>query len=153
MRYCKCFFILLILSSFKTVSSQTVNGNWYGVGKVQVNGTHDDYMCELILQQKNKQVKAILNYYYKDSLMSDTIKGSFDVTNRKLMLEKFPIVFYQSPSARNSVDCYMIGIFILRISKTESVLSGSFIGDGLYKYSAPTININFKRSNETLSIN
>jgi len=152
MKYYSCIIFLICLFYRQPASAQTVNGNWYGVGKLQLSGSHEDYLSELILQQKNREVKAILNYYFKDSLLTDTIKGSFDVAARKLILQKFPIIYYQSPSARNSVDCYMSGTFILRVSKTESVLNGSFTGDDVYKYSAPAINFNFKKSIDTAAL-
>ncbi len=147
------FIAFIFLLSFQKLSSQTVNGNWYGVGKVQLQGSHNDYMSELILQQKNKEVKAIFNYYFKDSLLSDTIKGNFDAATRKLSLQKFPIVYYLSDNTRNSVDCYMTGKFLLRISKTESVLSGSLIPEEAFKYSCPVITINLKKSDNTDLVN
>jgi len=153
MKYYCLFIACLLVFSFQKLSSQTVNGNWYGVGKIQLQGSHNDYMSELVLQQKNKEVKAIFNYYFKDSLLSDTIKGNFDAANRKLTLQRLPIVYYLSNNAKTGVDCYMTGKFILRISKTESVLSGSFIPEESFKYSCPVININFKKSDNTDSVN
>lgn len=78
----------------------------------------------MVLRQKGKLVQGELVYYFKDSLVKASLKGSFDEKKRKLSIKPFPAIYYQSPSAKNSIDCILSGNFILMTSITESVLTG-----------------------------
>src|SRR6478735_7351826 len=62
------------------------------------------------------------------------------------------MIYYLSPNARNSIDCYMSGNFTLITSKTETVLSGSLISDADHKYTTPPINFKFQKSNDTADL-
>ncbi len=131
-------------------NAQQVNGHWYGIGMLQTSETYHNYLSELVLRQKGKTVTGSLLYYFRDSLVKVNISGSFDEWTRKLRIKPFPVIYYQSPSARNSIDCYMSGNFTLVASKTESVLSGTLAGDEDHKYTVPQISFRLKKSDDTL---
>ena len=139
---------LLFFTAFAS-SGQNVNGHWYGIGMLQVSKQYDSYLSELILRQKGKTVWGEFDYYFKDSLMKVALNGSFDEQTRKLNIKSFPMVYFMSPNARNSIDCMLSGSFTLVISKTESVLSGSLVSDDDHKYTVPDINFRFTRSDDT----
>jgi hypothetical protein len=141
-----------LLLAFISISAtaQQVDGHWFGVGMLQSSLTYQHYMSELVLRQKGKNVSGVLNYYFRDSLVSVKINGSFDEYSRRVSIKPFPMIYYQSPSARNSIDCYMSGSFLLVASKAESVLNGMLYADADHKYTAPNISFKLKRSADTL---
>jgi hypothetical protein len=141
-------FVLFVLS--KETFAQDVKGHWYGIGHVQTSQTHQQYLSELILRQKGKTVWGSLQYFFNDSLVNVPLNGSFDAASRKLKINKFPVIYYQSPSARNSIDCQLTGDFTLMISKTEAVLTGRLRPDADHKYTVPEISLRLTRSNDTM---
>ncbi|MBV9986530.1 MAG: hypothetical protein JO301_02560 [Chitinophagaceae bacterium] len=130
--------------------SQNVNGHWYGVGMLQTSLTYQNYLSEMVLQQKGKTVAGTLHYYFRDSLVKVKLSGVFDEGSRRLRIKPFPVIYYQSPSVENSIDCFVSGDFTLVASKTESVLAGTLSGDADHRYTVPSINFRLKRSNDTL---
>jgi len=130
-------------------SAQQVNGHWFGIGMLQTTRQYHAYMSEMVLQQKGKTVNGYLNYYFKDSLVKVTVNGSFDQQTHRLSLNPFPVMYYLSPSAQNSIDCSMSGSFVLLASKTETVLTGKLFGDDDHKYTVPDISIRLTKSNHT----
>ncbi len=148
------FYILFILLlTFQFSQAQNVSGKWYGVGKVEaVNGGSNSYMSELQLEQKGKYVSGILNYYFRDSLFSNAITGTFDAENRTLILHSTNIIFHKSSNTNNGVDCEMSGRFILRIAKAESVLTGILFANKNFKYTCPDINFKLKKETFTEAI-
>jgi hypothetical protein len=151
MKYISLFTIFSYIF-YSTSFSQTINGHWFGIGKVQLPGTHDQYLTELVLRQKKKKVKGEFLYYFRDSLFNTPIEGAFDSVSRKLTLNKLPVIFYASKNPNYGIDCIMSGDFILRTSKLESLLFGSFIPDEAHKYGTPPINFNLIRSNDTAQL-
>ncbi len=144
--------LLALLIPFSNSYSQQVNGHWYGIGMLQNTQQYNSYLSEMILRQKGKQVWGELDYYFKDSLVKVTIRGLYDVQTRKLNIKPFPMIYYLSPSARNSIDATLSGSFTLLVSKTESVLSGSLQSDDDHKYTVPNINYRFTRSDDTTDL-
>ncbi|HEY1019740.1 MAG TPA: hypothetical protein VGE25_12110 [Sediminibacterium sp.] len=147
--------ILLLLACFFTtvpLFSQQVNGHWYGIGKMQATSDYHQYLSELVLRQKGKQVWGELDYYFRDSLVKVPIKGSFDPGSRKLSILPFSMIYFRSPNARNSIDVNLSGNFTLLVSKTESVLTGSLVPDADHKYTVPEINYRFTRSDDTTDL-
>lgn len=143
--------VLLIGYSFRS-AAQNVNGNWYGIGQVQVTGETNHYMGELQLKQKGKAVTGTLSYYFKDSLFQTKVTGSFDAPSRKLTINPVTIIFHASASTQNGIDCIMTGDFLLRTSKTESLLTGAFLSDEAHKYTVPNINFRFRYSTDTVPL-
>ncbi len=129
--------------------TQTVKGHWFGIGMVQTTSEYDSYLSELIIRQKGKLVWGEFDYYFKDSLVKVPINGNFDEQTRRLSIKPFPVIYFRSLNAKNSIDCFMSGNFNLLTSKTESVLHGSLMSDADHQYTVPAINFRLTRSDDT----
>ncbi len=127
-------------------NAQSVEGKWYGIGRVQMDDESDNYMTEMILKQDGKQVKGEFNYFFKDSQKSNKIEGDFDKKTRILILRGLPVIFYRSNDTRKSVETVMTGRFELRVSKTASVLNGLLYSKPEFQYMVPDIKYRFLRS-------
>jgi hypothetical protein len=143
--------VILVLGPILSFG-QNIDGHWYGVGVVQNSNSYNSYMSEMVIRQKGKVISGTLNYYFKDSLIKVAVNGSFDPSTRKLSIKPFQMIYYLSPNARNSIDCYMSGNFTLITSKTETVLSGNLISDADHKYTTPPIGFKFQKSNDTADL-
>lgn len=132
--------------------SQEVDGHWYGVGIVDASKDYTNYMSELILRQKGRSVWGSLQYYFKDSLLKVPVSGAYDEKTRQLRLKPFPMVYFLSASARNSIDVNMSGEFSLLVSKAGSVLSGNLVSDAAHRRTTPPIQYRFQRSTDTTDL-
>lgn len=145
--------LLLIMITANTRSfAQNVDGHWYGIGLVQMTGEYNGYLSELVLRQKGRTVYGVLNYYFKDSLVKVNLNGFFDEQTRKLTIRPFALIYYRSPNARNSIDCYMSGNFVLTASKSESVLTGGLVSDANHRYTVPGISLKLRKSDDTTDL-
>lgn len=143
---------LTILLIYASSFAQNVNGHWFGVGMIQTTGEYNSYLSELVLRQKGNKISGVLNYYFKDSLVKVNLTGSFNNQTRNLSINPFPVMYYLSPTAQNSIDCYMSGNFVLLASKAESILTGSLMSDAHHRYTVPNINFRLKRSDDTATL-
>ena len=144
--------LCVLLGVFRTGFSQDVKGHWYGIGHLQTVQEHQQYLSELVLRQKGKTVWGSLQYFFKDSLVTVALSGSFDPQTRRLKINRFPVMYYLSPTARNSIDCHLTGDFTLMVSKTDAVLSGKLKPDADHKYTVPDITLRVTRSDDTLPL-
>jgi hypothetical protein len=142
----------LMIGLITTLHAQQVTGSWFGVGKVDLPGSSNTYMSELVLTQKGKQVTGLFNYYFRDSLFSNKITGSFDAVTRKLTINKTQLIHHSSANTITGIDCPMSGEFILRISKVESVLTGSLFSTKDFRFTCPPINYKLKLNNDTSTV-
>jgi hypothetical protein len=126
-------------------SSQTVFGYWYGYANVESSGSANNYLIELVLQPEKGSVKGILNYYFKNSFRSLKVKGKYNSYTRQLKLDEIPVTYHGS-AVNMEVDCIMNFNATLRVSKTASILSGTFVGSSDYKYTCVNINFDLKLS-------
>ncbi len=145
-------FCTLIFGVVGKLSAQSVKGNWYGIGVVDVPNGGNNYLAEMILNEKNKSVSGTFNYYFRDSLFSNKIEGTYNDVTRKLLLNKQNIIFYKSTNTKIGVDCPMYGELILRVSKVESVLKGVLFSDAEHQFTCPSINVTLKKSFDTASL-
>lgn len=145
---CKsCFVITFILSiSFvSAASAQTVTGKWYGIGNVDIPGSTNDYMMEFIIKQTGNSVTGFMNYFFRDGYFSNRVTGTYNPRTREMKLKPVPILYHRSVNPGTGVDCIMTGVFTLKVSKAESTLSGSFLSDALHAYTAPPIDVKFRK--------
>ena len=122
-------------------SAQSVSGKWYGVGNASIDGVNNNYLIELILEQKGSSVTGEFNYYFKNAYFPSKISGRYDNKTRKLYLKTAPITYYRS-AAVNGVECSMNGEFTLLISKAGASLKGKFSSTEFYALTCPDIVIN-----------
>ncbi len=144
MKKVSCIFFLLI-SLY--AHSQSVSGYWYGFANVKGVSSANNYMLEMILQPEQGYVKGIINYYFKNTYRSIQVKGNFDKTTRQLSLYNIPIPFYGS-NANMEIDCHMNMRTTLRVAKTASNLTGSFISLPEYKYTCAELNVDLKLNSD-----
>jgi hypothetical protein len=136
------FFVCLIatLPSF----SQTVSGQWYGVGNVSRDGNYSQYLSELILKQKGDKVTGEFNYFFKSAYIPARVSGTYNSKTRVLELHIIPLLNFKAANI-NGADCPMQGFFILKVSKVETTLAGQFETTDHYKYTCPEIVLKFKK--------
>jgi hypothetical protein len=137
--------ILFLFSAFITSQfsfSQTITGSWYGKADVMIQGSHNNYLTELILKQKGNEVEGIFGYYFKDSYQSFFIRGTYNPKTRAININKVPVTFYASAS-RDGVECPMDFHGTLMVSKVRNTVKGSFYSDDKYKYTCPELRVNF----------
>ncbi len=140
-----CVFLALCLFIVQSATSQDVNGNWYGVGVVNKDGTYSSYLSEVILEQKGSVVSGDFNYFFKNAYISIPVKGTFNKKTRILRLHFFPLLNYKAKNA-NGADCTMTGSFTLMVSKVGASLTGAFQAEETYKYTCPQITLKLKKS-------
>lgn len=123
--------------------AQTVTGYWYGQANVEMAGIQNNYLTELIIAQKGNKVKGFFGYYFKDVYQSFVVKGTFDKKTRKVIIHDIPIIFYQTNSTMNSVDCITSFYGTLLVSKVKTELSGYFYRDKKYTYTCPDLRVKY----------
>jgi hypothetical protein len=138
------FINIVFLSA--TGFSQNVNGKWYGVGNVYMNGENNDYLSELLLQQNGTKVSGLYNYFFKDQHISNQITGSYNAATRTLVIHLLPVLNYSAKNSNNA-DCAMVGAFTLKVSKIDATLSGAFTPTNQHRFSCPDILVKFTKSN------
>jgi len=142
-------FIHLFLVFSIVSSAQTVKGSWFGKGEVILNGQNNNYLIELILNQKGAKVDGILGYYYKNFYQTFLIHGNYNVKTREVTIKDFPIIYYNVNSVENAVSCTMNLQTTLSVSSLKSSLRGYFISNEDYKYLCPDITLSlFKDEND-----
>lgn len=148
----KRFLIVLLLFISCSVSAQQVTGHWYGVGKVAMPGEFSSYLGEIKLKQKGTAVTGQLQYYFRDSLFTVNLNGTFNSNTRRLNFKPAAFIYYLSRDTRNSIDCMLEGRFTLVVSRNESVLNGAFESDEAHKYTSPSIQFRFRYSTDTTEV-
>jgi hypothetical protein len=138
-------FIHLFLVFSIVSSAQTVKGSWFGKGEVILNGQNNNYLIELILNQKGAKVDGILGYYYKNFYQTFLIHGKYNIQTREVTIKDFPIIYFNVNSIENAVNCTMNLQTSLSISSLKSSLKGYFISHDDYKYLCPDITLNLYR--------
>ncbi len=144
-------FTILIFCAIDT-PAQTIADNWYGNGIVDIPNSSNNYLSELIVTEKNKKVIGVFSYYFRDSLFSNSIQGTYNDATRRLTLNKQNIIFHRTINTKIGIDCPMYGEFTLRTSKIESVLSGVLFTDNDHQFTCPSINFMLKKGNDIIPI-
>lgn len=136
---------LLIISLFAyySVQAQKVTGYWYGQANVEMAGIQNNYLTELIIAQKGNKVKGFLGYYFKDVYQSFLVKGSYDPKTRKVVIRNIPIIYFNTNSTVNSVDCITSFYGTMMVSKVKTSLTGYFYRDKKYEYTCPDLRVSY----------
>lgn len=142
-----CFLSIYTVLTFCTITtqSQIISDGWYGNGIVDLPTSNNNYLGELIINEKNKKVTGVFNYYFRDSLFSNIIQGTYNDAIRRLTLNKQNIIFHRTTNTKIGIDCPMYGEFILRTSRIESVLTGVLFTDNEHQFTCPSINFILKK--------
>jgi hypothetical protein len=143
----KKFLISLTLLMSVLAQAQSVDGYWYGNANVRNGGGTNNYLVELILNQRQNSVSGIINYYFKNTFRSFKINGVYTPASRQLQFFDIPVTYFGSTS-RMEVDCIMNLVAQLRVAKAGSSLNGSLVGTEKYKYTCPEIGFSFQLNKE-----
>lgn len=140
----KTVFLYLLLLFSITLQAQTVNGYWYGTATVRNSDNTNNYLIELMIDQKGgSSVQALINYYFKNTFRSFKVAGVYNASERTLRFPNIPITYFASTS-QYEVDCMMDLVAQLRVARAGSNLSGKFVGKEGYKYTCPEILFNIQ---------
>jgi len=137
--------VLLLIGSYCT--AQSVSGKWYGVGNANVDGVNNNYLVEIIIEQKGSLITGEFNYYFKNGYFPNKISGKYDSKTRRLMINTMPITYFRS-AAINGVECSMSGEFTLLVSKAGNSLRGKFASSDFYALTCPAIVMNLSPAKE-----
>lgn len=138
----RSFILSLLLLSALAGRAQSVVGYWYGTANISMNAPASNYMVELIIQQKQSAVQAVMNYYFKDTYRSVKLNGNYNHITRELSLFNIQIPHFTSTNEL-SFDCPMDFVATHRVAKAGSNLVGRFRGQKDYQYTCPDIVFNF----------
>src|SRR6201991_1281434 len=139
----RLLYICLLLAAGSTVSAQAVSGSWYGHADVELSGIHNNYLTELVIKQKGTRVEGIFGYYFKDKYQSFFIHGRYNPETREITILNIPVIYFNSNSTVNSIDCNTNFRGILMNSKLGSSVKGTFYHDEKYKYTCPDIKVSY----------
>jgi hypothetical protein len=126
-------------------NAQNISGSWYGRADVMLEGSHNNYLTELVLKQKGREVEGIMGYYFKNRYQSFFVRGTFDESTRMVEFKNLPILYFRSDLSKSTVNCIMDFQARLVVSKIGSTLNGNFLRDEKYKYTCPDLDISFTR--------
>lgn len=121
----KKLFLFLFFLSTLWGQAQNVQGYWYGTATVPNGASTNNYVVELILNEKAASVQGIINYYFRNTFRSFKISGRYNKASRQLQLFNIPLTYFAS-TARFEVDCPMDFTASLRAAKAGSNLIGRF---------------------------
>ncbi len=133
----------IVFFSFYSLNAQKVTGYWYGQANVEMSGIQNNYLTELIIAQKGNKVKGFFGYYFKDVYQSFLVKGTYDPKTRKIVIKDIPIIYFNTNSTANSVDCITSFYGTLMVSKVKTTLTGYFYRDKKYVYTCPDLRVNY----------
>lgn len=132
----------LLLTIGTAATAQKVTGYWYGNANVAAGGSNNNYLIEVILDQKSgSQVQGIINYYFKNTFRSFKLNGVYNASTRTLQFFDIPVTYFASTS-QFEVDCMMDFVAQLRVAKAGSSLNGSFVSKSAYRNTCPEIAFN-----------
>lgn len=132
----------LLLVTGVMAKAQNVTGYWYGNANVMSAGNNNNYLIEIILDQKSgSQVQGIINYYFKNTYRSFKLNGVYNSSTRMLQFFDIPVTYFGS-TTRFEVDCMMDFVAQLRVAKAGSSLNGSFVSKSAYRNTCPEISFN-----------
>jgi len=123
--------------------AQTATGSWYGRADVEMAGMHNNYLTELVIKQKGNRVDGIFGYYFRDKYQSFFVHGRYNPKTREVIILNIPIIYFNSNSTVNSIDCNTNFIGVIIRSKVQSTLKGSFYHDEKYKYLCPDLKVSY----------
>ena len=131
--------------------SQSVDGSWYGSGRVSLTGEHEQYLVELTVKTKGSSFEGYFNYYFKEGYFETPITGTYDAEHATMTINQFYLIHYASNTAKTGVETLMKGTLFLSVSGTDSIISGELTPDPEHKYTSPPVKILLKRPYDTTS--
>ena len=138
--------LFIFLVSIVITRGQSVTGSWYGRADAVMEGTHNNYLTELIIRQKGDDIEGVFAYYFKNMYQSFFVRGKYDKNTRQLSIKNIPVIHFRA-TASNEMDCPMDLQATLVVSKVKSSLAGFFYRPDKYKYTCPDLRVNYTLDN------
>ena len=135
-------FFLLICNTL-SAQNNTVTGSWYGKADVDMQGTYNNYLTELIIKQKGDEIEGIFGYYFKDIYQSFFIHGNYNAKTKEITIENIPVIYYGTNSTVNCIECNTNFIGTLFVSTVRKGINGHLYNDGKYKYTCPDLRVTY----------
>jgi hypothetical protein len=135
--------IIICLAAAPRLCAQTATGSWFGRADVELAGLHNNYLTELIIKQKGNKIEGIFGYYFRDKYQSFFIHGRYNPKTREIIIQNIPIIYFNSNSTVNSIDCNTNFVGVIISSRVQSTLKGAFYHDEKYKYLCPDLKVSY----------
>ena len=137
--------ILFSLLAAQPLCAQTVTatGSWYGRADVELAGMHNNYLTELVIKQTGNRVDGIFGYYFRDKYQSFFVHGRYNPKTREVIILNIPIIYFNSNSTVNSIDCNTSFVGVIMNSRVKTTLKGAFYHDDKYKYLCPDLKVSY----------
>jgi hypothetical protein len=136
-------FLIFVLIISDYLQGQNITGSWFGQADVEISGLHSNYLTELIIKQKGDEIEGIFGYYFKDVHESFYVHGNYRARTQEIILRDIPIIYFNSNSTINSIDCNMDFVGNIFISKVKKSIIGHFYHDGKYRYTCPDLRVTY----------
>lgn len=127
------------------MAAQEISGGWYGRADVLVQGSHNNYLAELNIRQKGKEIEGVMGYYFKNTYQSFIVRGKYDPKTRMVTIPEVPVAYFNGTASMPLVHCMMEFTAQLSVSRISSTLKGYFLSDAKYRYTCPDIDIRLTR--------
>ena len=136
-------FCLLAAQSLCAQTPTGATGSWYGRADVELAGMHNNYLTELIIKQTGNRVDGIFGYYFRDKYQSFFVHGRYNPKTREVIILNIPIIYFNSNSTVNSIDCNTSFVGVIINSRAKSTIKGAFYHDDKYKYLCPDLKVTY----------
>jgi hypothetical protein len=136
-------YIFILVAGPIIGNAQTVSGSWFGRADVDLAGLHNNYLTELVIKQKGTRVEGIFGYYFRDKYTSYFVHGRYNPKTREIIILNLPVIYFNSNSTVNNIDCMTNFRGILINSRVSSSLTGVFYHDEKYKYTCPDLKVSY----------
>jgi len=136
-------YIFILVAGPIIGNAQTVSGSWFGRADVDLAGLHNNYLTELVIKQKGTKVEGIFGYYFRDKYTSYFVHGRYNPKTREIIILNLPVIYFNSNSTVNNIDCMTNFRGILINSRVSSSLTGVFYHDEKYKYTCPDLKVSY----------
>jgi hypothetical protein len=136
-------YIFILVAGPIIGNAQTVSGSWFGRADVDLAGLHNNYLTELVIKQKGMKVEGIFGYYFRDKYTSYFVHGRYNPKTREIIILNLPVIYFNSNSTVNNIDCMTNFRGILINSRVSSSLTGVFYHDEKHKYTCPDLKVSY----------
>lgn len=127
------------------LAAQEISGGWYGRADVLVEGSHSNYLAELNIRQKGKEVEGVMGYYFRNTYQSFIVRGKYDPKTRTVTIPEVPVAYFNGSMSMPIVHCMMEFSAQLSVSRLKSTLKGLLLSDAKYRYTCPNIDVRLTR--------
>ena len=115
----------VFILAFLVTGAQTLTGSWYGRADATLDGSHNNYLTELVIKQKGDEITGIFGYYFKDGYKSQFIRARYNKNSRQFVVKNIPLTYFRSANI-DGIDCMMDFYGTISVSKVQTTIKGVF---------------------------